>query len=215
MKKYVPWILLVAVLVSGAYIYAKWRGDLKVAEEKIRAGKELAAIQQKQIDEQAALTARIEAQLAKDQAASAERERWYQANIVTHVAQATPQQLVDEGARLLGAADISTDGTHVTLGLESWRRAVLIMLNEEEYRKEREPSWLRDKASYEAIIASQKVEIAKHIEREAGLEGTIDSLSKALAIRKTLSLIEKVSYTGLGFAGAKGLDALTALLKGK
>ena len=215
MKKYVPWILLVAVLVSGVYIYAKWRGDLKVAEEKIRAGKELAALQQKQIDEQAALTARIEAQLSKDQAESAAREQWYQEHIVTEIQQATPQQLVDEGARLLEATDITTDGSNVTMSLTTWRRAVLALRNEEEYRTQREPSWLRDKASYEAIIASQKVEIAKHIEREAGLEGTIDSLSKALAIRKTLSLIEKVSYTGLGFAGAKGLDALTALLKGK
>jgi len=215
MKKYIPWILLGAVFVGGVYLYATWRGDLKVVEEKIRSGKELAAAQAKQIEAQAAFTAKLEIAQAKNQAEAAARERWYQVNIVPKVAQATPQQLVDEGARILQATDITTDGKTVTMGVETWRGAVKIFLNEEEYRLQREPSWLRDKIGYEVIIASQKVEIGKHGERETGLEGTIADLSKALGIQKRMTVIQKALWGFGGFGLGKGLNVVANLLKGK
>lgn len=215
MKKYIPWILLAAVIIGGVYLYATWRGDLKVLEEKIRSGKELAAAQAKQIEAQAAFTAKLEVAQAKNQAEAAARERWYQANVIPKVIHATPQELVDEGARLLQATDITTDGSLVTMGLETWRRTIGIMLNEEEYRLQREPSWLKDKFVYEGIISSQKVEIGKHVEREAGLVGTIADLSKALGIQKRMTVIQKALWGFGGFGLGKGLNVVANLLKGK
>lgn len=44
------------------------------------------------------------------------------------------------------------------MGLDTWRRAVSIMPNEEEYRLVREPRWLEQRGAMEGVITGLKKE---------------------------------------------------------
>ena len=168
MKKAIPWILLAVVVVGIGYLWAQDRAEKAALKERLKAEAEKVAMLDGQIADVQALVKKGEDALARSDAAAADREEWFREQM-KEVATATPQQLVDDGSRLLGASDISTDGKTVTMGLETWRRAVSIFRNEEEYRLVREPRWLEDKATMQEVIGGLKVEIDLHIQKEASL----------------------------------------------
>lgn len=198
MKKYIPWIALLLVVFAAGFLWAKERGDKKLLEERLKAQTEKVALLTGQIAEAAAQVAKSEKALEKFQADSAAREKWFQGQLA-HVATATPQQLVDDGSRLLGASDISTDGKTVTMGLETWRRAVSILLNEEEYRTVREPGWLNEKGMMNSVVSGLKQELLLRDQRDAATNEIIKGLKVYISSAKVSSLLDKVLYAGAGF----------------
>lgn len=214
MKKAIPWLLLAAVAVVIGYLWAQDRAEKAALEERLKAEAEKVELLNGQIADVQALVRKGEEALARSDAAAAAREKWFREQM-TEVETATPQQLVDDGSRLLGASDISTDGEIVTMGLDTWRRAVSIMRNEEEYRLVREPRWLEQRGTMEGVIAGLKKEIDLRAQKEASLEATVRDLSRALGIQKRTSTLEKALWAGGGFAAGKGLEALANLLKGR
>ena len=120
--------------------------------------------------------------------------------------------VLGDDPRLLGALDISTDGKSVTMGLETWRRAVSILFNEEEYRLVREPRWLDQRATREGIIVGMKKEIDLKDQKIASLKSMKADLAKELGIQKKLTLVEKVLWAAGDFIAGKGMDGLAKLL---
>jgi len=197
MKKYLPYILLGLVLFAGGFFWANTRGKVALLNERIKNKTETVTVLADQIKDQAALIARGEAALAKHDADAAARERWFQIQ-VARTATATPQELVDDGSRLLQATDISTDGKTVTMGVETWRRVVSTMLNEEEYRLVREPAWLNARGLLNDQIAGFKQERLLDAQKDAALAASITDLKKFISAQKTSTFFEKVLWAGAG-----------------
>lgn len=210
MKKTLPWLLLAAVVLGIGYLWAQDRAEKAVLAERFKAEAEKVAMLNGQIAAVHALVKKGEDALARSDAAAAAREEWFREQM-KEVATATPQQLVDDGSRLLGALDISTDGKTVTMGLETWRRAVSIFRNEEEYRLVREPRWNEDKAGMQGIIRGLKVAIDLKDQKIVSLENMKADLAKELGIQKKLTLAEKALWAAGGFIAGKGMDGLTKL----
>lgn len=214
MKKIIPWLIAAALAAALVYIYADGRAAKARAEERLKAEQEKIAVLDAAIVEVKADVRKAEEGRAKDAAAAAEREKWFRENVMKPVETANPQQLVDDGSRLLGTADITTDGKTVIMGLDTWRRAVSIMLNEAEYRLVREPGWKSDKAAADGIIAGLKAEIDLKDQEIQSLENMKADLAKELGLQKKLTTLEKALWAGGGFAAGNGLRALATLLKG-
>ena len=213
MKKALPWIIITAGVLAIGYFWAQDRAEKAALEERLKAEAEKLELLNGQIAEVQALVRKGEEAQARSDAAAAAREKWFREQM-KEVETATPQQLVDDGSRLLGASDISTDGKTVTIGLDTWRRAVSIMRNEEEYRLVREPRWLEQRGAMEDVIAGLKKEIGLKDQKIESLEKMRADLAKELGLQKKLSTLEKALWAGGGFAAGKGLEALANLLKG-
>ena len=184
MKKTLLWLLLAAVVLGFGYLWAQGRAEKAVLAERLKAEAEKVAMLDGQIAAVQALVKKGEDALARSDAAAAAREEWFREQM-KEVATATPQQLVDDGSRLLGASDISTDGKTVTMGLETWRRAVSIFRNEEEYRLVREPRWNEDKARMQGIIRGLKVENDLKDQKIVSLENMKADLARSSGYRKS------------------------------
>ena len=210
MKKTLPWLLLAALVLGIGYFWAQDRAEKAVLAERLKAEAEKVAMLNGQIAAVQALVKKGEDALARSDAAAAAREEWFREQM-REVETATPQQLVDDGSRLLGASDISTDGKTVTMGLATWRRAVSIFRNEEEYRLVREPRWNEDKAGMQGIIRGLKVEIDLKDQKIVSLENMKADLAKELGIQKKLTLAEKALWAAGGFIAGTGLDGLAKL----
>jgi hypothetical protein len=207
-KTWLPWVILALVIAAGIYLYGQERADRAALSERLKAADAKNDAYAVQIAGIAAeVDASEKARLAAD-AAAQKREAWFQAQL-SKTATATPQQLVDDGSRLLRATDISTDGKTVSMGLETWRGAVSIMLNEEEYRTQREPAWLMQAKGYGETIAGLKEQVIAYQGQVAGLEATQKDLSKALNIQRALSTFEKVAYAAAGFGAGMLTKTIT------
>ena len=197
MKTWLPWLLLIVAVGLGLFAYDMVRAD----RAAIRAALESSQAENAALKEDLkAISVRVEASEAARAAearAAAQREAVFLSELA-RIKTATPQQLVDDGSRLLRASDISTDGKTVTLGLETWRRAVSIMQNEEEYRLHREPSWKALSARDADTIAALKEGAVVADKRSLALEATIRDLSHLTSPRVTT--IEKALYLGAGIA---------------
>ncbi len=214
MKKVIPWLIIAALVAALAYIFTQGRVEKARIEERLKAEQEKVAVPDVQSAEVRPRGRRGDAAGPRAAAAAPAREKWFRENVMKPVETATPQQLVDDGARLLGASDISTDGKSVTMGLDTWRRAVSIFLNEEEYRLVREPRWKADKAAADGIIAGLKHELDLKDQKILSLESMKADLAKELGLQKKLTTLEKALWAGGGFTAGQGLRALAALLKG-
>ena len=211
MKKALPWLIVAAGILAAAYFWAQDRAEKARLEERFRAEAEKVELLNGQIADVQAEVRKAEEARAKDATAAAAREEWFRENVMKPVETATPQQLVDDGSRLLGALDISTDGKSVTMGLNTWRRAVSIFLNEEEYRLIREPRWKADAVAADGIIAGLKHEIDLKDQKIQSIEKMKADLTKELGLQKKLSTLEKILWAGGGFAAGKGFDILAKL----
>lgn len=214
MKKFLLYVVVLVIAAGIGYFWAQDRAEKARLEERLKAEAEKIELLNGQIADVQSLVRKGEEALARSSAAAAEREAWFRRQM-KEVETATPQQLVDDGSRLLGASDISTDGKTVTLGLDTWRRAVSIMRNEEEYRLIREPRWLEQRGAMEGIIAGLKKEIDLKDQKILGLESMKADLAKELGIQKKLTTLEKALWAGGGFTAGQGLRALASLLKGR
>ncbi|MBE3118397.1 MAG: hypothetical protein IMZ50_06545 [Candidatus Atribacteria bacterium] len=202
MKKLLPWIVIALILafVGLGYMWVNDQVEKKLLHERLKNSEAQNATLAGQIKTFASQVEASERAAAAILAAAEKRERWFQTQLA-HVETATPQQLVDDGSRLLQATDISTDGKTVTLGLETWRRAVSIMLNEEEYRLVREPGWLKQTGATTETVARLKEQAIAYDKQVAGFEATVKELSKALGGQKRSSALEKALWLAAG-AGA-------------
>lgn len=200
MKKLWPFILGAMLLFGAGWLIASANGKAAVAEAKAQAEQDKAALLTGQIKDLGDQLARSEATLAKFQADAKARETWFQTQVMAHVGVATPQELVDDGSRLLQATDItiSTDGKYVSMGLETWRRAVSIFLNEEEYRVTREPAWMTEKGLLNGEIANYKAQAALDAAKDAALKASFDDLKTYISHAKTAGILEKVLWAGAG-----------------
>jgi len=196
-KPWLPYVALGLAVFGCGFLWAKSNGDRAVLKERIKAETEKVTTLAGQIKDQAALIAKGEAALAKHDADSAARERWFQIQ-VAKTATATPQELVDDGSRLLQATDISTDGKLVTLGLETWRRTVSVLLNEEEYRLVREPAWLVARGLLNDQITGFKQERLLDAQKDAALAASIADLKHFITSQKASTLFEKVLWAAAG-----------------
>jgi hypothetical protein len=143
-----------------------------------------------QIDKQAKAYADLEASAAANERA-----------FLTQLAQvktATPKQLVDKGSQILKAADITTDGKIVTMGLETYRAAVSALVDWQEYKTVREPSWFKEKDLLNAQIADYKQAKLLDSQRDAALADSIKDLKSYISAQKTSTLFEKVLWAGAG-----------------
>ena len=198
MKKYLLYGLLALAVFGAGFLWSKERGDRRLLKERLKNESEKVVLMTGQIAEIAGQREAIEKALEKSQAESAAREKWFQAQL-KKVEAATPQELVDDGSRLLEASDITTDGKVVAMGLETWRRAVFVMRNEEEYRLIREPGWLKEKEGYGSLIAGFKLELVKRDARDDALNASIKDLTDYISSGKASSVLDKVLWTGAGF----------------
>jgi len=198
LKKYVLYGLLVLAVFGAGFLWSKERGDRRLLKERLKNESEKVAFVTAQIAEISGQREAVEKALAKFQAESAVREKWFQGQL-KKVEMATPQELVDDGSRLLGVSDITTDGKLVSMGLETWRRAASVMRNEEEYRLTREPGWLNEKAVFQSVVAGLKLEIVKRDERDEALNASIKDLKDYISAGKAISLFDKLTWSGVGF----------------
>lgn len=197
MKTALPWVLFVAAVGAGLFAYDTTRADRASVRAALKASEASNAALKEDLK---AISVRVEASEAARVAeakAAAQREAVFIAELA-RLKTATPQQLVDDGARLLEASDITTDGKSVTMGVETWRKAVAVMRNEEEYRLHREPSWKALAARDADTIAALKEGAIAEAKRNASLEATIRDLSRLTSPRFTT--LKKALYAGAGFA---------------
>jgi hypothetical protein len=197
-RKTLAYALLVFALFVIGGLWLTGRSDKRVLNERLKNESEKVVFITGQIADIAAQREAAEKALEKSQADSAAREKWFQAQ-VKKVETATPQELVDDGSRLLEASDITTDGKIVAMGLETWRRAVSVMRNEEEFRLAREPGWFKEKEVFQSVVAGLKLELLKRDERDEALKASIKDLKDYISAGKTSSVLEKILWTGAGF----------------
>ena len=198
MKKYLLYGLLALAVFGAGFLWSKERGDRRLLKERLKNESEKVVLITGQIAEIAGQREAIEKALEKSRAESAAREKWFQGQL-KKVETATPQELVDDGSRLLEASDITTDGKVVAMGLETWRRAVSAMRNEEEYRLAREPGWLKEKKAFQSVVAGLKLELIKRDERDEALKASIKDLKDYISAGKTSSVLNKALWAGAGF----------------
>ena len=197
MKKYLPYILLGLVLFAGGFFWANTRGKAALLNERIKNKMETVTVLADQIKDQAALIARGEAALAKHDADTAAREKIFQ-SVLTQVSHATPAQLVDQGSAILGVTDITTDGKMVWMSVETYRKAVAIFADWNEYKTVREPAWLNARGLLNDQIAGFKQERLLDAQKDAALAASITDLKKFISAQKTSTFFEKVLWAGAG-----------------
>jgi hypothetical protein len=197
MKTWLPWVLFIAAVGLGLFAYDTMRADRAAVRAALQASESANAALKEDLRAVSARVEASEAARAAEAQAAAKREAVFLSELA-RIRTATPQQLVDDGARLLEASDITTDGRSVTMGVETWRKAVTVMLSEETYRTSREPSWKALAARDAETIAALKEGAILADKRAAGLEATIRDLSRLTSPR--LATLQKALYAGAGFA---------------
>ncbi len=197
MKKALPWLIVafLAVVIVAGTLYFKHAANL--AEQKAQAALAQAAALEDQIKAQNALIAKSAADLAKAEADAAANERAFIA-VLAQVKAATPQQLVDQGGQILGAHDITTDGKSVTMGVETYRAFVLALVDDQEYKNVRQPSWLKEKGLLQAQIDGYKAQEALASQRDAALAASIADLKKFINDQKIETIGSKILWTAAG-----------------
>lgn len=197
MKNALPWTLLVVAVGVGLFAYDTTRADRAAVRAALKASEASNAALKEDLRAISVRVAASEAARIAEAQAAAKREAVFIAELA-RIRTATPQQLVDDGARLLEASDITTDGRSVTMGVETWRKAVAVLVNEEAYRTSREPSWKALAARDAETIAALKEAAIIEAKRTASLEASVRDLSRLTAPRFTT--LEKALYAGAGFA---------------
>ena len=163
-----------------------------------QAESEKVALEHELIEARAAID-ETESALAASQEARIEREREHQIELA-RVQTATPVQLVDQGAQLLGVSDITTDGTNVSMPVETYRKVVLVLVSHHEYVTVKEPRWLSDEAKYKSEISGWKVMEIKWSATDALNASIIAGLKDVVSHTKTTTFIEKAAWSAAGFA---------------
>jgi len=203
-------VILVLVVFAAGYLLAKSSTSRALLTERLKQKDAQVELLESQIKTVSELVAKQEAALAQVQSEAAARERWFQAQL-SAIQTATPQELVDDGARLLAATDITTDGQTVTMGVETWRKAVTVLLNEEEYRLTREPSWRIQMAGKDDVIAGLKQQQALAAQRDDALKASVNDLKAFISKGRLTKTAEKVLWAAAGF----GAGVLFEQLRGK
>jgi hypothetical protein len=198
-KGLIPWILLAAGLFAAGYLWAAERGRVKLAEERVKAKEQEVVAAKAETKRAEDLAARTEAAIAEHDAKAAAREAWLIERI-ERVNTATPQQLVDEGSRILEATDITTDGKAVTMGVETWRRAVKVFTSEEGYRLTKEPDWQQKLALRDQEIGELKIGSLAKDRTIAGVEAINKELKDLVGKQKSVKLFEKMAWAAAGYA---------------
>lgn len=203
MKTWLPWIIIGIMLLGCGYMLDRAHTQGKLLEARLEASDARNAQLAKDASaaaERAVASEKREAELA----AQAEKREALLLDALARVRTATPQQLVDDGSRLLGASDITTNGATVMMGLETWRSAVRLMVLGNEYETTAKPAWAEQIKGWAETKAALRSEIDARIAREASLEKTVRELSSALGSEKRSSTFEKALWTlagvGLGMA---------------
>jgi len=198
-KGVIPWILLAIGLFVAGYVWATKNAQVKLAEERVKAKEqEITGLKEERKQIQTHL-AELDAAILEVDAKAAAREAWLRKQIEKTNA-ATPQQLVDEGSRILEAKDITTDGKSVAMGVETWRRAVKIFQSEEGYRLTKEPDWIQKLSLRDRSISEFKLDAIAAGKQIAGLESINKEFKDLVGKQKRASLFEKALYAGLGYA---------------
>jgi len=195
-----PWILAIVALAVAGYSYNRIQSaKLKALEERVKTrDHEISELKTERAEIRKRLDELAVAIAETDEKAAA-REAWLRKQIEKTNA-ATPQQLVDEGSRILEAKDITTDGKAVTMGIETWRRAVKIFQSEEGYRLTKEPDWRERLRLRDETITTFKIDALAAAKQIANLEANLKDYKDFVGKQKAASLGEKLLYVGLGFA---------------
>jgi len=196
-------VVLVLSVGLGFHFYMKGKIDTAVALERAKAAEAQVAVLNGQISVQNGIILEANEALAKSQQDALRREREFQ-KILAGVQVATPIQLVDQGSAILKVSDIVTDGRNVTMGVETYRKVVFILVEHEEYVKVKEPRWVADSANYQRQISGYKANEISYEKREVINISIIKDLRDALSHQKATSLFQKLAW---GAAGA-GLGML-------
>ena len=197
MKRIWPRIIVGVLIFASGFAIAHFRGNAAIAEAKAQAAQDKANALADQIKGLSEQIARSAAELAQFEADAAARERWFQVQLA-NIKTATPQQLVDEGSKILGASDIHTDGKVVSMSLDSYRLAVAYLLDWQEYKVVREPGWLKEKGLLNDQVAGYKAREALTAQRDAALAASIADLKQYISAKKTATVMEKILWAGAG-----------------
>jgi hypothetical protein len=195
-------LLVVAIVAFGAdALYnAKVRAEVKlaVALERARVAEEQVSAVNARLDDIAESNAALEAKLEASEAAAAAREAELLARL-NAIHTATPTQLVDEGARLLDANDITTDGNTVTMGLETYRKVVFQLVEREDLVKVQKPAWNAKEELYKAQISGYKASEILHAQKDASNEEIKKELRSVISKQKGMTILEKGAWAAGGF----------------
>lgn len=198
-KSAIPWILLAIGLFVAGYTWANKNARVKLAEERVKAKEQEVQAAKAEVKERDAIIARTDAAIADMDAKATAREAWLRKQI-EKTNTATPQQLVDEGSRILEAKDITTDGKTVTMGVETWRKGVKIFQSEEGYRLTKEPDWIQKLSLRDVQISDLRLNAIAAANAIAGLESINKEFKDLVGKQKRASVFEKALYAGLGYA---------------
>jgi len=206
-KPWLPWLLLALALGMGIYLVAQDKAQAKILAAQLKNEKAQNAILADKVTAAAEKSAVAEQRMSRLETQAAKRESILLAEL-SRVKIATPQQLVDDGSRLLRATDIfiSTDGKAIHVGLETWRRAVSLMILGDEYVNTAKPAWAAQVKAWGETSAALHGEIDANKEQVVGLEGTVKDLSKSLAIQKRASTLEKIAWGAVGMGAGIVID---------
>jgi hypothetical protein len=195
-------VIAALLIVVGVYLgfnaYVHARIGAAVAMERVKQIEFEKADLARQITDARVVIVETEAALEKSRQERLAREIEFQAQLA-HVQAATPTQLVDQGSQILGVTDISTDGKVVTMSVETWRKAVTMMVDDIEYKTVREPRWLADEANYRSEISDFKALEIKRDKKDALNESIIFGLKDVISHQKTMGFFEKVAWGAGGF----------------
>jgi hypothetical protein len=197
MGKWAPWLALAACLVLGGYLLDRQHTQGQLIKAQLEQSRAKNVQLAKEVEASTAERVAAEKREAERDAQAARREALL-LDALARVKAATPQQLVDDGARLLGASDITTDGRTVTMGVETWRGAVRLMVLGNEYETTAKPAWDAQVKGWAETKAALHGEVQAHVNKEAGLEKTIKDLGAALGHEKRASVLEKAAWAAAG-----------------
>lgn len=198
-KSAIPWILLAIGLFVAGFTWANKNAQVKLAEERVKAKEQEVQAAKAEVKERDTIIARTDAAIADMDARAAAREAWLRKQIEKTNA-ATPQQLVDEGSRILEAKDITTDGKVVTMGVETWRKSVKIFQSEEGYRLTKEPDWIQKLSLRDTQISDLKLNAIAAANAIAGLEAINKEFKGLVDKQKGAKIIEKLAWGAVGYA---------------
>lgn len=200
-------IIVVAVALFAADAMFSAKAKVAVANERVRVAEAARAEIVAQLDAQAGVNAQIAAQIEAIKAEAKAREAALQARLAA-VQTATPVQLVDQGSEILGASDIVTDGSTVTMGIETYREVVKRLVDQQDYRTVKIPEWRDLESGYKAEIAGLKNTISLH-EKQAVIDGgVIKDLRSVISGMKTQSTLSKLAWAAGGFAAGVLADKI-------
>lgn len=206
-KAVIPWVLVTILAVVLVYIWADSRTAVKVAEERVRQKTEEVKALKDEIADTNVRIAKTEALILEIDEKAAAREAWLKKQLEKTNA-ATPQQLVDEGSRILEARDITTDGKTVAMGVETWRKAVKIFQSEEGYRLTKEPDWKERLRLRDSEIGDLKANGLAKDKAMAGLEESVKDLKSIVGKQKRMSLIEKLAWAAAGIGAGMAAEKI-------